>query len=167
MIEIKPAGVESIETIRRLAYETWPVAYGNILSPEQLKYMLEKFYSISSLQHQISVLHHQFLLVSKNEKAIGFASFSPHDESPTIFHLNKIYVLPGQQGQNIGKQLLDYIFNEIKKCGGVSLQLNVNRNNKALHFYEKQGFTIIREEDIDIDNGYFMNDYVMEKKVHL
>jgi diamine N-acetyltransferase len=167
MIEIKPAGIESIETIRRLAHEIWPVAYGNILSSEQLKYMLEKFYSISSLQHQISDLHHQFLLVSKNEKAIGFASFSPHDESPTIFHLNKIYVLPGQQGQNVGKQLLDFVINEIKKCGGVALQLNVNRNNKALHFYEKQGFTIIREENIDIGNGYFMNDYVMEKKVHL
>ena len=162
MIEIKPAGVESIETIRHLAYETWPVAYGNILSSEQLKYMLEKFYSLSSLQHQISDLHHQFLLVSKNEKAIGFASFSPHDENATIFHLNKIYVLPGQQGQSIGKQLLDFVINEIRKCGGVAVQLNVNRNNKALHFYERQGFTIIREEDIDIGNGYFMNDYVME-----
>ena len=26
------------------------------------------------------------------------------------------------------------------------------------------GFAVIREEDIDIGNGYFMNDYVMEKK---
>jgi ribosomal protein S18 acetylase RimI-like enzyme len=167
MIEIKPAGIESIETIRRLAHEIWPVAYGSILSAEQLEYMLEKFYSISSLQHQISDLHHQFLLVFKNEKAVGFASFSPHDESPTIFHLNKIYVLPGQQGQSIGNQLLDFVINEIRKSGGVALQLNVNRNNKALHFYEKHGFAIIREEDIDIGNGYFMNDYVMEKKMHL
>jgi ribosomal protein S18 acetylase RimI-like enzyme len=38
----------------------------------------------------------------------------------------------------------------------------VNRHNRALHFYEKQGFKIIREEDIDIGSGYFMNDYVME-----
>ena len=32
-------------------------------------------------------------------------------------------------------------------------------------FYEKLGFTVIKEEDIDIGNGYLMNDYVMEKKI--
>ena len=52
---------------------------------------------------------------------------------------------------------------EIKTLGGVSLQLNVNRNNKAKEFYERQGFAVIKEEDIDIGNGYLMNDYVMEK----
>jgi ribosomal protein S18 acetylase RimI-like enzyme len=43
--------------------------------------------------------------------------------------------------------------------------LNVNRNNKALGFYQKFGFVILREEDIDIGNGYFMNDYIMVCKL--
>ena len=46
-----------------------------------------------------------------------------------------------------------------------SLLLNVNRHNKAISFYKKYGFDIIAEEDIDIGNGYYMNDYVMEKKL--
>ena len=156
MIEIKRVGIESAETTRRLACEIWPVAYGDILSPAQLKYMLEKFYSIASLRHQISILQHHFLFILENKEPAGFASFSAHEENPAIFHLNKIYVLPGRQGKNMGKE-----------AGATSLQLNVNRNNKALHFYEKQGFKIIREEDIDIGNGYFMNDYVMERKVSI
>jgi hypothetical protein len=41
----------------------------------------------------------------------------------------------------------------------------MNRNNKARQFYEKNGFIIIKEEDIDIGNNYFMNDYVMEKRL--
>jgi ribosomal protein S18 acetylase RimI-like enzyme len=53
----------------------------------------------------------------------------------------------------------------IKQKGATSLLLNVNRNNPTKGFYEKLGFTVIKEEDIDIGNGYFMNDYVMEKKV--
>jgi ribosomal protein S18 acetylase RimI-like enzyme len=61
-------------------------------------------------------------------------------------------------------KLLYHIIGEIKKTGATSLQLNVNRHNKALHFYEKQGFKIIRKEDINIGSGYFMNDYVMELK---
>jgi ribosomal protein S18 acetylase RimI-like enzyme len=164
MITIRKAGVESLGTIRQLAYEIWPVAYGKLLAAGQLEYMLDKFYSIASLQNQVSVLKHQFIIVYEDEAAIGFASFSTHDDS-AIYHLNKIYVLPAQQGKNIGTQILDYIIDHIKVHGASFLQVNVNRHNKALHFYEKYGFKIIREEDIDIGEGYFMNDYVMELKL--
>lgn len=164
MIIIKPAGVNELQVIHQLAGEIWPYAYGEILSVPQLEYMLEKIYSLSSLQNQVTVLKHQFIIVLQNAIPIGFASFSLHEDEPAVYHLNKIYVLPQQQGKNIGKQILDYIINEIKNSGSESLQLNVNRNNKAIHFYKKQGFTIISEEDIDIGEGYFMNDYVMELK---
>jgi ribosomal protein S18 acetylase RimI-like enzyme len=73
--------------------------------------------------------------------------------------------LPSQQGKGTGRFLLDYILKEIKQQGAVSLQLQVNRYNKAKDFYEKLGFTVIEEADFDIGNGFFMNDYVMEKKL--
>lgn len=163
MIVIRQAQIEELNTIRDLALEIWPSAYGDILSKEQLEYMLQKIYSIPSLTHQYEVLKHQFILIIENNHPIGFASYSPHEDA-SIYHLNKIYVLPGQQGKNVGKKMLEYITDDIKNEGAQSLQLNVNRFNKAVHFYEKQGFAIIREEDIDIGNGYFMNDYVMELK---
>lgn len=161
MIEIKPAQIEDLPMVRKLAFEIWPSAYLQILGREQLDYMLEKIYSLSSLENQFSVLNHHFILAAENDIPIGFASFSAHENAP-VFHLNKIYVLPRKQGKNIGKKMLDYVISEIKKTGATALQLNVNRNNKALHFYEKQGFEIVRNEDIDIGSGYFMNDYVME-----
>ena len=40
--------------------------------------------------------------------------------------------------------------------------LNVNKYNNAIHFYMKQGFTKVKDEVIDIGNGYVMDDYVME-----
>lgn len=43
--------------------------------------------------------------------------------------------------------------------------ITVNRNNDAKRFYERRGFEIIKEADFDIGNGYFMNDYVLEKKL--
>jgi ribosomal protein S18 acetylase RimI-like enzyme len=51
------------------------------------------------------------------------------------------------------------------KKNAKALQLQVNRFNKAKEFYEKLGFTVIKTADFDIGNGYFMNDYVMEKKL--
>ena len=47
--------------------------------------------------------------------------------------------------------------------GAKKLSLNVNRQNQAAHFYQKAGFSITATEDIDIGNGYYMNDYIMEK----
>jgi ribosomal protein S18 acetylase RimI-like enzyme len=161
MTEIRSAEIDDLPVIRRLAEEIWPFAYGSILKEGQLKYMLDLIYSIPSLQHQLADLHHRFILVIENGVYIGFASFSSH-EDPVVYHLNKIYILPGQQGKNIGKQILEFVISEVKAAGASSLQLNVNRHNKATHFYEKHGFKIIRSEDIDIGMGYFMNDYVME-----
>ncbi len=50
-----------------------------------------------------------------------------------------------------------------RAAGQPHLLLNVNRCNKARNFYEARGFQVIAEEDIDIGNGYLMNDYLMQK----
>ena len=39
--------------------------------------------------------------------------------------------------------------------------LNVNRHNRALHFYERMGMRKLREGDFPIGGGYWMNDYIM------
>ena len=83
----------------------------------------------------------------------------------TTWKLHKIYILATQQGKGTGKFVIDHIIKEIKLQGAIALQLQVNRNNKARSFYEKLGFVVIDEADFDIGNGYFMNDYVMEKKL--
>lgn len=161
MIVIRRAEIEDMPAVRDLAYEIWPSAYGEILSKAQLDYMLGKIYSLTSLEHQLNVLKHNFIILFNDEIPVGFASYSPHQNN-TAYHLNKIYLLNNLQGKNLGKKMLDFIIEKIKKSGAKTLQLNVNRYNKAIHFYEKQGFKIIRKEDIDIGEGFFMNDYVME-----
>ncbi len=164
MASIRKAGIEHIHLIMDIARQTWPVAYGEILSPDQMKYMLNLFYSEASLQEQMLQQQHKFILVFDNDAAAGFASYSPkNSEEPSVFRLHKIYIHPNQQGKGTGKVVLDYIISDIKSSKATALELNVNRHNKALHFYQKLGFEITREEDIDIGNGYYMNDYLMRK----
>jgi ribosomal protein S18 acetylase RimI-like enzyme len=159
---IKAAGINDMPIIHNLAHEIWPSAYGDILSPAQLKYMLNQFYSLSSLQKQVADLQHNFLIVSDEDFPVGFASFSPKEKDSSTYRLHRIYILPQQQGTGTGKLLLNHIINTIKKSEATALELNVNRHNKARSFYEKYGFTITGREDIDIGAGYFMNDYVMK-----
>jgi diamine N-acetyltransferase len=159
MIVVKKVGVEAIPLIKNLANIIWPATYSELITPQQVDYMMELSYSSSSLQKQMST-GQQFIMAFDEEKPVAFASYSAKENTPSVYKLHKIYILPNQQGKGIGKQLISYIKHDIDPV--TSLQLNVNRNNKALQFYQKIGFKIIAEEDIDIGNEFYMNDYVMQ-----
>ena len=73
--------------------------------------------------------------------------------------------MPQAQGKGIGALMLDKITGIALQNGNTIVQLNVNRYNKAVKFYEKAGFVKTGEEDINIGNGYLMEDYIMEKKL--
>ena len=160
ILEIRYAERDDINTIGYLAHQIWPHAYKEILKPDQLSYMLDLLYKPSALEKQMNQ-RHVFVLAELDEEPSGFASFS--EIEPGIIKLHKLYVLPGLQGKGVGRALLDFVTAEAIGLGGTSLLLNVNRHNKAIHFYKKAGFDIVREEDIDIGSGYQMNDFVMRK----
>ena len=165
MFEIKKAGTVDIPLIRELTFRVWPQTYASILSQEQIDYMLEMMYSESSLKKQMTEDSCQFIIVYENGNPVGFASYS--EEETQKWKLNKIYVLQNQQGKGTGKYVINYIIEEIKKQNANSLYLQVNRYNNAKTFYEKLGFAEIDFINLDIGNGYFMNDYVMEKKLNV
>lgn len=157
MITIQKVSVKDIGTIRSLAERVWPSTYKEILSEGQVEYMMDLFYSISSLEEQFK--KHSFLIAYADDEPVGFASFSLLGEG--VYKLHKIYIDTAFQGRGLGKLLIDYILNDLRALGAAALELNVNRNNRAKFFYERLGFEVFREEDIDIGQGYWMNDYVM------
>lgn len=162
MIVLRKAKEKDIESIQDLANRTWYVTYGGYLSAEQIKYMLDKMYNKGELLSQFKA-GHVFLMAEENNIDLGFAGFSVLDSGKGIYKLHKLYVLPETHGQGIGKLLMNEVVNLAKRAGGAFLQLSVNRNNKAADFYKKAGFTIKETIDLDIGNGFLMNDYIMEK----
>lgn len=151
-----------LEVVRDLAYKIWPNTYGQILSTEQLNYMLDNFYAINSLEKQFDA-GHVFLLVEEDGQYLGFAAYEVNCKEKGKAKLHKIYVMPNTQGKGIGKYLLNEVELRTKEAENNFLFLNVNKYNNAISFYEKQGFVKIADEVIDIGKGYVMDDYVMEK----
>lgn len=162
IVETTPA---DYKIIQQLAYKIWPTTYGNILSREQLDFMLGAFYSIETIAKSVNSSGHVFLLVKENGKDLGFVSYEHHYKNKPETRIHKIYVLPETQGKGIGKMLLEKVEALAKEKQSKTLSLNVNRFNNALHFYTKNGFQITGEEDIEIGNGYLMEDYMMEKQL--
>lgn len=150
--------------IRDIAREVWPIAYGAILSEQQLEYMMVMMYSVSSLREQQEKGHH-FILAIEDEAPVGFAAYEFNYGGTSKTKIHKIYILSNQQGKGTGRVLIDYITEEARKNNQEALLLNVNKNNVAQHFYTKLGFTIVEDVVIDIGNGYVMDDYIMEKPI--
>lgn len=163
MIEIREANIHDCQLIRVLASQTWGPTYGHILSPEQLDYMFDWMYSEKSLLKQMTEQQHRFFIASYDGQACGYISVEREDNR--LFHIQKIYVLPQMQGKEIGKYLIEKAFSYIRSLvapdESVTVELNVNRQNKATGFYKRMGFSIARSGDFPIGNGFFMNDYIM------
>ena len=156
---IRSASITDIELIRSLCFEVWPQTYASIISQEQIEYMLDRMYSPLSLQQQMEEGAH-FILLYNDALPIGFASYQVI--TPTHCKLHKLYVLPTQQGKGGGRVMIQQILVEIKEKGIQHLELQVNRNNSAVTFYERLGFYKREIADFDIGNGFFMNDYIMQ-----
>jgi GNAT superfamily N-acetyltransferase len=165
-IIIKPATLTDSAFIRSVSERTWPSTYVHIISQEQIDFMLDWMYSDASLAEQFAK-GHQFYIANLNGEDIGFCSVSAEQADATMnpesnsFKLNKLYVLPIAHGTGAGKALLQKAINVAKAACASSLFLQVNKDNKAYHFYLKNGFIKESESIFEIGNGYVMDDYIM------
>ena len=161
MFSIRKATPEDIPMIHDMAWVVFPHTYKEILTSEQIDYMMDWMYSITNLEKQMIEDGHIYYLALKENEPAGYLSIQP--EGDHVFHLQKIYVLPSFQGMKLGKQLFEQAIRAIKEIhpSPCQMRLNVNRQNKALTFYEKMGMTKVDEGDFPIGNGFYMNDYIM------
>ena len=165
MISICEASIEDIGSIQNIAYETWPVVYGNIITQSQIKYMLDLFYSEPALTDSMNTKCHNFLLLKDQDKSIGFAAFEHNYLKQNVTRLHKLYLLPKSQGKGQGKLLVEAVVEKAKENSSLNISLNVNKFNPALTFYKKVGFEIVGEEKLSIGNNFFMDDYKMELRI--
>ena len=163
---VRRVGPESIMLIHDMAEVVFRHTYREILSAEQMEYMMDWMYSPSSLEHQMSEGHVYYIAFSE-EVPCGYVSVRPDgiaDDDRMLWHLQKIYVLPSEQGNGLGRILFDKVMEHVTRESygrPALLELNVNRNNSAVGFYQHLGLKILRQGDFHIGNGFYMNDYIM------
>lgn len=163
---VKMAAEDDLQSIHDMAEIVFRHTYRDILSPEQMEYMMEWMYSLPNLRRQLED-GHVYYIAYDGDSPCGYVSVQPDhiDEDGTeVFHLQKIYVLPSEQGTGLGRLLFntatDFVLSQAVKSP-VRIELNVNRNNPAVGFYEHLGMSILRQGDFHIGNGFYMNDYIM------
>jgi len=160
-VTITPVGAEAFAVIQSIAQRTWPSAYGEILHPEQITYMLDLMYSTEALAEQ-RVKGHRFFLLREGETPLGFVTCEL-DYLPGTTKIHKLYVLPETQGKGYGKALTEWVQALAREAGQERLRLDVNYKNRAIGFYERLGFVKMGRHDTEIGRGYRMEDFIMEQ----
>lgn len=166
MVNIVKAGADSLEVIHDMAQVVFRHTYKDILSPEQMEYMMDMMYSMPNLHKQIEEGHHYYIAY-RGEIPCGYVSVQyegKDDQGVEIYHLHKIYVMPEAQGCGTGMALFNKVIEHVRaevKDAPARIELNVNKYNKSVDFYKHIGLKVLVEEDFPIGNGFYKTDYIM------
>lgn len=165
MISLRKATINELPIVQSLAKEIWPPTFRQILSQKQIEYMLDMMYSLDALKKQLTELNHVFIIAFEGDIDVGYLSYEINSKNKSETKIHKIYLLPSTQGKGYGKQLIGYAKKVAIENFQTGITLNVNKFNKAYEFYLKQGFEFVKNEDIDIGNGFLMEDAVLSLSI--
>ena len=165
MFTIRMATLEDCPLIHEMAWKIFPQTYKDLITPEQNDFMMEWMYSLPNLKKQMTEEGRVYQLAYDGSRLVGYVSVQQQGDD--LFHLQKIYVLPSEQGTGCGAFLFRAAEAYIKKVhpAPCTVELNVNRGNKAIGFYEHMGMRKVRQGDFPIGNGFYMTDYIMGKEI--
>ena len=154
---------KKIPLIQDLAKRSWENAYADILSQEQMHFMLNTMYSEAEISEHLKNPNYHYYLVFDEALNLfdGFLGYENHYENQTT-KLHRIYLVPESKGKGLGKKTLEFLNKKVKESGDSRIILNVNKYNSAQKFYQSQGYKIYDEGVFDIGNGYVMDDFLME-----
>lgn len=157
-IIVRHAQPGDAEEIHEIALESWKYTYRYILSEETIEEVIDDWYSVEDLKEQAE--HPIFYVAETREDLVGFVHASVEEDTAT---LHRIYLKPELQGKGIGSALYERAEKDIEKEADV-IELEVlAENRKGRKFYEKQGYEVVKEEDIEL-KGEEATQLILEKE---
>jgi len=163
LIRLVPVAASEALAVREMAELIWPPTYLDIISAQQIRYMLDRMYALPMLAEQINSPEHRFFWIEAEDLRCGFLAVEwvASDDSA---QLQKLYLLPEQQGKGYGSAAWQELEELLRSEERSRVTLRVNRlNTKALRSYQKWGFTIQTTDCHDIGGGFVMDDYILQK----
>jgi len=165
MPTVSPLTLDDTDLIITLASTIWHQHYSDIISREQIVYMLNQRYSAALIRAQILNNNVWWRKLVLDKEIIGF-SCCVLTENPKELKLDKLYLHPHHQRKGYGAILVEDIKQFMPNRGLEQFILTVNKNNtSAIAAYQRYGFTISDDIIIDIGNGFIMDDYLMTMPV--
>lgn len=149
-----------ITELCNLAYHIWHEYWVDLLSPEQIDYMINKFQSPPAVLEQIKNENYEYFFIKINNEKAGYFGLSYKKD---YLFLSKFYIRKEFRHKKIGTQAFEFIKEQAKNQSYKKIILTVNKyNTNTIKAYEKWDFKTIDAVVTDIGNGFVMDDYIMQ-----
>lgn len=153
---------KNIHLVQPLAKVIWDECYKDILDRDQINYMIDMMYNSNKINEGIANGETWEILKIDNIPS-GYLHYTYNKQDNTVY-LSKIYLKSTNQTKGIGQMMMNRVLDFAQKNHAKFIQLTVNKNNqKAIRFYEKNGFRNVESKVFEIGNGYVMDDYIYKK----
>ena len=150
-----------IERLVELIQEIWPEVFIPIIGKEQVDYMLVHYQGKDVIAAEIE-RGVRYFFIEDGERPIGYFAYSLEED---YLYISKVYLKKELRGRGLSTKVFAHFEEVARNEKKGKLSLRVNRGNKqAIEVYLHRGFEIVKSVDQPLDK-FFLNDYVMEKKV--
>jgi ribosomal protein S18 acetylase RimI-like enzyme len=162
---ITPVGVADVDSVIELARQVWQQTYPEIISQEQIDYMLAQRYSRERLLAELGMPDIWWDQAMVDGHLTGFSSCMTVAGGSEM-KLDKLYVDPQRQRSGTGGRLIKEVERHAHGAGCRALILAVNkRNERAIAAYRRHGFVVRDSVCVDIGHGFLMDDFIMSKSL--
>ncbi len=152
---------ELAQRVYTLAKQIWHEWYSDIITEEQIDYMLDTYHSSQAIYDELEN-GYEYVVFRDSGKDIGYCGF--HNEGDRIY-IGKLYLLKEYRGKGYGRKMFEIIDRYARSQGVDREYLRVNKGNPTVDLYKKIGFIIKESVVADIGNGFVMDDYIMERSL--
>ena len=162
MIKIREAVIDDAGAIAQLGRLTFSETFGHLFRDKNdLEEYFEKTFSTEKIRNSFTKPNNIFWISHVNDQPVGYAklkirSASAFIQSEKTAQLQKIYVLKDFHSLKIGLELQKKLIAKAKEEGNESIWLSVlHTNDKAIRFYERNGFAEIGKHEFQIGKENF------------
>ena len=146
MVTIVKATPEDAEDYANILNKSWKDTYGEYITYEHIddEFNIEKL--IKGFPEYIKNPDYDLYMIKQDGKNVGIVELGHYDEAykedmTGIGEIRTLHISKPYQGQGIGRTVLHFAFDELKKRGYTTICLWVKKqNSRAIAIYEKYGF---------------------------
>jgi diamine N-acetyltransferase len=146
VVTIREAALQDALLVSVLGATTFYEAYFEFDDPPDLANYIAESFAPAQIQSEFENPNSTFFVVYRNGKAVGYAKLRENStvecvEAENAIELQRIYLVQAAWGADVGEKLLRHCLKTAKAKGCGALWLGVwEQNERAIRFYEKQGF---------------------------
>ncbi len=159
MVAIREADISDLDPLRSLLFQTWRHTFEPLHGKAHVDEICARWEDGRELKARIIAQDATFLVAHVDQHIIGMA-FAKAPNQDGIAYLSQLYVLPDNQQQGIGSDLLCEIETSFPHAKLMRLGVDA-KNVKAVGFYERFGY---RNTNIRLQEGG-MEALVFEKQL--